>query len=70
VRTLRKIALWLSTGAAITFLLLAALLRLTWRTVDIYIHDRYMPIQPAQLLLISLILFTAAFVIWKIKPPP
>ena len=68
MHTLRKIALWLSTAAALTFLLLAALLRLTWRTADIYIHDRYMVILPSQLLLISLILFAAAFVLWKIKP--
>jgi hypothetical protein len=63
-----KIILGFSLAGAIAFLLSAALLATTIGSFYVAIHDRYKgPILPGHLLLLSAVLFVAAFVVWKAR---
>ena len=62
-----KIIFGFSLAGAIAFLLSAALLASTIRSLDVSVHDRYVAIFPSHLLLLSAALFVATFAVWKAK---
>ncbi len=43
----------------------SGLLAVTKRSLDLYLHDRYLLVLPIRLLLISVLFFIAAFAVWK-----
>ena len=48
----------------------ATLLRITkHKAIDLWIHDRYLPVFPGRLLLVAAVFFIIAFAIWKGKLP-
>jgi hypothetical protein len=66
-RTFWKTILWFFLGGGLLFLLSAVLLAATIHSLDVSIHDRYMVILPSRLLIISVILLAATYVVWKAK---
>jgi response regulator of citrate/malate metabolism len=45
----------------------AGLLRITTKSFDLWILDRYLPVFPGRLLLVAVVFFVLAFAIWKAK---
>jgi hypothetical protein len=63
-----KIIFGFFLAGAIAFLLSAALLASTIRTLVVFVYDRYVvAILPSHLLLLSALLFIATFAVWKAK---
>jgi hypothetical protein len=63
-----KIIFGFSLAGAMAFLLSAVLLASTIRTLDVFVHDRYVvAILPSHLLLLSAVMFVATFAAWKAK---
>jgi hypothetical protein len=54
-------------GGGIFLALLAGLLAITKRSLDLYIHDWYFPVLPGRLLLVSAFLVLTAMAIWNGK---
>jgi len=54
-------------GGSILFALLAGLLAITARSMDLYILDRYFLVLPSRLLFVSALLVLTALVIWDGK---
>jgi hypothetical protein len=63
-----KIIFGFSLAGAIAFLLSAALLASTIRSLVVFVHDRYvLAILPSHLVLLSAVLFIVTFAVWKAR---
>ncbi len=62
-----KIMLWFSIGGGCLFFVLAVLLATTLHSLDLMVHDRYFVILPSSLVLVSVLLFIATIILWKVK---
>ena len=54
-------------GGGILFAILAGLLAITTKSLDLYIRDRYFLILPTRLLFVSALLVLTALAIWQRK---
>jgi hypothetical protein len=62
-----KLKLGLLVAGSTFFLCWAVVLAATTRTLDVYIHDKYVVISPGHLLLVAALLSSATFAVWKAK---
>lgn len=65
-KTSPKMTLWFFLGAGILFLLSGFLIATTTRSLDLFIHDRYVAIHPIHLFIVSVI-FLVAYAAWKMR---
>jgi hypothetical protein len=59
------LALFLVGGVSSLFS--AGLLRFTRRTLDLWVHDKYLVISPAHLLILSAIFLIATLIVWRAR---
>jgi hypothetical protein len=62
-----RIMVYFLLGGGILFAILAGLLAITTKSLDLYILDRYFLILPTRLLFVSALLVLTALAIWERK---
>ena len=53
--------------SAVSALFSAGLLRITKRTLDLWMHDKYLLISPAHLLVLSAAFLIVILIVWKVR---